>query len=229
MRSGRIRVPEQILNYQNFSYRRGLTEVLEQNPADQLQDLGVARKPSNRVEARSQRHNSFVGDSPMGRPKSEYSAVARWNAHRASSVCSKGEINQPSCNGSSRTARRSSGDSVWSSRIDWRPVVKILAAQTKRQFIGDSETAERRACIEQSRHRRSRAGRCAMSPKPVRVAGTSSYALDVEHIFQRKAQSGGDAPTPAISCDVCMGAECVKASGHLSLRLDFRMSEARRQ
>jgi hypothetical protein len=68
-----------------------------------------------------------------------------------------------------------------------------------------------------------------MSPKPVRVAGTSSYALDVEHILESKAQSGGDASTPAISCDVCMGAKCVKASGHLSLRLDFRMSEARRQ
>src|ERR1700735_4175170 len=146
--SDRIHIPEQILNDQNFSDQSRLTEVLEQNLADQFQDLRVARKPSNRVEARRQRYHSCVGDSSMGRPKPEYSAVAPRNAYRTARVCSKGEINQTSGNGSSRTARRSAGNAVWSSRIGWRAVVKILSAQTKRQLIGESEASERGACVE---------------------------------------------------------------------------------
>ena len=71
-----------------------------------------------------------------------------------------------------------------------------------------------------------------MSPKPVRVASTSSYAFDIEDILQGKAQSGGDAAMPAISRYVCVGAKCIQIGSHLSRSaraLDFTMSEARRQ
>jgi Asp-tRNA(Asn)/Glu-tRNA(Gln) amidotransferase A subunit family amidase len=67
---------EEILNQKNLSYWRGLSEIVEQNLADQPHHFRVPRKPSNRVKARGQRHHSSVGDSPVGRPKSEYSAVA---------------------------------------------------------------------------------------------------------------------------------------------------------
>ena len=84
----------------------------------------------------------------MGRPKSEYPAIARWNTDRTARVSAEGEINQASRNRSRRTARRSSGNTIWSGRIGWRPEVKILAGQTKRQLIGNSETAKRCACVE---------------------------------------------------------------------------------
>ena len=149
-------------------------------------------------------------DPPMRRPDAVKAAKARRHAHRAAGIGAEREIAGPGGHGRGRSARRAAGHAAGRRRVHRRAVMRVLAQDAERDFVGDGLADHRGAGIEQGLHhpcmtRRALERQRGQSglPPPVGTPATSIRSLTA------KAEAG---ERPAAAPGTCVRGPGTKAS-----------------
>ena len=152
----------------------------------------IAGKPAGRVRTRRLRQHAGYVDAAVRWPDAVKPTEACWDAHRSTRVGADSEIDEQTCDGDRRAARRSAGDIVRRSRVDRRAVMRVLSKDAARNFIGavfpiNVAPASTSAWIAPGI-------RWRMRGEPVRVAASGYMSGDIEQVLRRKAKPASGPP-----------------------------------
>jgi hypothetical protein len=143
-------VAEQILGKEQ-AFDFGLDgRTFEQHMAHFSEQLRVARKKADRIEARRHRRRAFGGDAAEARPQAVEPGEGRRHPDRATRVAAKREVAQLARDGGGGTAGRPSGHVLRRAWIDRLAVVNVGAEHAVEELIADGDAGAGRAGLEQA-------------------------------------------------------------------------------
>src|SRR5262245_23707113 len=105
--------------------------------ADFSEQLGVARKKADRVEARRHRCRAFGGDAAEAWPQAVEPGEGRWHPDRTAGIAAEREVAHFARDGSGGAAGRASGDVLRRARIDGLAVMNVRAEHAVEEFVAD--------------------------------------------------------------------------------------------
>ena len=163
--------------------------TFEQHMAHFSEQLRVARKKADRIEARRHRRRAFGGDAAEARPQAVEPGEGRRHPDRTAGIAAEREVAQFARDGRGGAAGRASGHVLRRARIDRLAVMNVGAEHAVEELIADGDAGAGRAGLEQADDRaRGRRGRRRIGVID-RIADPDLPAGDCEEVLDHESEA----------------------------------------